>query len=92
MKDLRGLAEEMRLASDMSSPAGMANLLNEGAAAIVEMLDDQKLTIEDLIAQAALDRCLKWTYDSYPTYEEWLDRAAEMAYDVAGAMMRRRKQ
>ena len=95
------LVEGMRLATSMNSPAGMAALLTEGAAAIEELLSKEQMTLEDLFAQAALDRCLKVTFK----HAEEVDRvslgagsfdavteAVDMAYEIAEAMIARRKQ
>lgn len=93
MDELRKLIEEMRLATSMESPAGMANLLSAGAAALEETLDDEKLTVEDLFAQAALGAVLEafleapgWDDDRDP------DRIADLSYRIADAMMKRRKK
>jgi hypothetical protein len=71
----------------------MAQLLTEGAAALEEILDQEKLTVEDLMAQAALGPIMEaWLKDVNLLREGDDDRMANMAYDAATAMMARRKR
>lgn len=92
--EVEALVADMRVqASSMASPAGMSNLLLAGAAMLAEFLEEEKLTVEDLFAQAALGSILEDTYandlmgDGYDA-----DSLADEAYHIAEAMMRRRKQ
>ena len=91
--EVDALVAEMRVsATNMDSPAGMANLLRAGAAVIAELVDDEKLTVEDLFAQAAVGAILEDVYANDFGEDYSATEVADEAYTIAEAMMIRRRQ